>query len=254
MQIAKYHADGKRVICYVNVGSFEPGRPDATAFNQSCWCGTGGNAAAGTCPDQTPSHLMNGFIEWWFDVKIGSSCLTNVQAGIEARFALAASKGCDGIEADNVDAFANTGVKESDDTTPASGSTGGGWGILAADQLSYNLWLAATAHKHGMSILLKNCDSLLKLSNYGQQLAAAFDGSLNEQCHDPDNNSCGNYQPFADAGKPLFNAEYPSTATASYCGTTLTGKGTYKGVVKMQTLQWSDSSSVALSDFIYVCP
>ena len=101
----------KRVICYVDVGSWESGRPDQLDFDPACWCGatttvTGTGASAQvTCP--STAHQLSGWPEYYFDVRTNSSCKDNVRTVMAARFALAASNGCDGIEPDNTDAFDN---------------------------------------------------------------------------------------------------------------------------------------------------
>ena len=78
---------------------------------------------------------------------------------------------------------------------------------------------------------------------YSAALVNAFDGSLNEQCHQY--NECYTYAAFAAAGKPTFNAEYPKTVNTGYCGTSFYG-------VPMQTLQYK-STSLSVSNLINTC-
>ena len=149
------------------------------------------------------------------------------------RFALAASKGCDGVEADNIDAYDNSG---------------GGWGITPADNYAYNLWVAAAAHANGLAVVYKNGNGLLVDNNgnptgYSSALVAAFDASLNEQCHDYD--ECDSYAAFAAAGKSLFNAEYNSEVEPSYCGSVIES-------VTMKTLQYA-TTDLAYKNIISVC-
>ncbi len=116
--VATLHAQGKHVVCYIDVGSWEPGRPDAASF-----------------PASVKGAKMQGWDEYWFDIR--SDLL---KAPISARFDMCKSKGFDAIEPDNIDGYSN--------------STG--FPLTYQDQINYNRWLAAQAHSRGMSILLKN--------------------------------------------------------------------------------------------------
>ncbi len=161
--IAELQAGGRKVICYFSAGSFESFRDDAGQF-QSAELG----------------DPLEGFAdERWLDIRS-----SNVQRIMLGRLGLAAQKGCDGVEPDNVDGFAN--------------STG--FDLTATDQLAYNRFLANEAHRRGLSVALKNdLDQIVELVAY-------FDFSVNEQCHEFE--ECELLQPFIDAGKPVFSAEY----------------------------------------------
>lgn len=100
------------------------------------------------------------------------------------RLDLARSKGCDGVEPDNVDGYDN------DSGFPLTGTT----------QLDYIRFLAAEAHARGLAIGLKSdVDQLDELVN-------DVDFAVNEQCHEYD--ECDGYAVFIARGKPVFNAEY----------------------------------------------
>ena len=101
------------------------------------------------------------------------------------RLDLAASRGCDAVEPDNVDGYAN-------DT---------GFDLTAADQLDYNRFIAAEAHNRGLSVGLKNdIDQVGDLEPY-------FDWALNEECFTYD--ECARYRDnFLAANKAVFHAEY----------------------------------------------
>jgi hypothetical protein len=118
--VAKLHRLGRRVICYLDVGSWESYRPDASAFPRSVL----GNAYSGY-PD-----------ERWLDVrKIGQ-----LAPILRKRFDLCAGKGFDAVEPDNIAGYENpTGF-------PLSGG----------DQLRFNRWVAREVHRRGMSVALKN--------------------------------------------------------------------------------------------------
>jgi len=165
------HAAGRKVICYVDAGSWEPGRPDSAQFPADVQ----GKALVGW-PD-----------EKWLDIRD-----PRVRTLIDARFDVAASKHCDGVEPDNVDGYANDS----------------GFPLKAADQLDFNRHLAAAAHTRGLSVGLKNdLDQVL-------DLRASFDWALNEECFKYD--ECDLVMPFITANKAVFQVEYgsPSLATA----------------------------------------
>ena len=173
--VARLHRRGRRAVCYLSAGSFERGRPDAAAF-----------------PAAVLGRPLEGYPdERWLDVR-----RLDVLAPImERRLDLCRSKGFDGVEADNVDGYANSS----------------GFPLTGADQLAYNRFLARAAHARGLSIGLKNdLDQVAAL-------APAFDFAVNEEC--AAYGECGSLKPFIAAGKPVFHAEY-DVATTAFCPTT----------------------------------
>lgn len=82
--ITQLHKLGKKVICYFSAGSYEDWRPDAKNFT---------DADKGKQLDGWPG-------EKWLN--IGNS---NVRAIMKKRIELAKSKGCDGVDPDNVDGY-----------------------------------------------------------------------------------------------------------------------------------------------------
>jgi len=117
--------------------------------------------------------------ERWLDVRDPS-----VRAVAEGRLDLAVERGCDGVEPDNVGGYTN-------DT---------GFDLSADDQLDFNRFLSDAAGQRGLLIGLKNdLDQI-------PELVDAFDFAVNEQCHEFD--ECSAYRPFAERGRPVFNAEY----------------------------------------------
>jgi hypothetical protein len=161
--IAGLHSAGRRVICYFSAGSSENWRADDGQF-----------AAADR------GSPLDGWVgERWLAVTSD-----NVRRVIAGRLDLARSKGCDGVEPDNVDGYANKN----------------GLNITAAQQLDYNRFLSTQAHARGLAIGLKNdLDQIAAL-------APAFDFAVNEQCHEYD--ECDELAPFVVAAKPVFVAEY----------------------------------------------
>jgi hypothetical protein len=165
--IAELHASGRKVICYFSAGSFEPWRHDAAEYPA---------AAIGKPLDGWPD-------ERWVDIRSEA-----VRLILAARLDLAASKGCDGVEPDNVTAYNNDS----------------GFPLTADDQLDFNRWLADQAHARGLAAGLKND------GDQAADLAPWFDFSVNEECHFYQ--ECDQLAPFFAAGKPVFNAEYAASA------------------------------------------
>ncbi len=161
--IAALHGQGRRVICYFSAGSSEKGRPDDALI-----------------PSSDRGKVLSG----WPDERWLKTDSAAVRKVMTARLDLARTKGCDAVEPDNVDGYANDN----------------GLGLTAAMQLDYNRFLASEAHAQGLGVGLKNDTDQLAL------LQPAFDFAINEQCHEYD--ECGGYSVFLDAGKPVFVAEY----------------------------------------------
>ncbi len=170
--IDELHADGRVVVCYFSAGTVEPGRPDSGDFR----------------PGVVGKPLEDWPDERWVDVRR----LDVLGPIMEARLDLAAEKGCDGVEPDNVDGYAN------DTDLP----------IDADDQLAYNRWLAGEAHARGLSVGLKNDLDQVEV------LVDDFDWALNEQCFEFD--ECDLLAPFVDARKAVFGVEYTGDP-AEYC-------------------------------------
>ena len=118
--VKRLHAQGRKVICYLDVGSWESYRPDRNAFPKSVL----GNRYEGF-PD-----------ERWMDIrKIGK-----LAPPLRRRFDLCRRKGFDAVEPDNVNGFTN----------PT------GFPLTATDQLRFNRWVARQVHGRGMAVALKN--------------------------------------------------------------------------------------------------
>jgi hypothetical protein len=162
--IDQLDAEGRVVICYFSAGSWEDWRPDAGDFP----------------PEVIGDPLDNWPGENWLDIR-QIDLLSPIMA---ARLDLAAAKGCDGIEPDNIDGYTNES----------------GFPLTAQDQLTYNLWLAEQAHVRGLSIGLKN--NLEQISD----LLPYFDWALNEECFTYD--ECDLLSPFTQANKAVFGVEY----------------------------------------------
>ncbi len=118
--VAALHAQGRKVLCYLNAGAWEDWRPDRDQF--------------------PPSVLGKDYAGWpgekWLDIRR----LDLLAPILRARLDQCRAKGFDGVDPDNVNGYQN-------DT---------GFPLTAQDQLAYNRWLAGEAHARGLAIGLKN--------------------------------------------------------------------------------------------------
>lgn len=123
--VAALHAVGRKVICYVSVGSWEDWRPDAGQF-----------------PPPTLGAAYPGWPgERYLDIRAAA-----VRAVMERRFDACKQKGFDAIEPDNMDVF---------EVGAASG-----FPLTEADGVDFALWLADAAHARGLGIGQKNAASI----------------------------------------------------------------------------------------------
>lgn len=157
---------GVTVICYFSAGSGDEDRPDYDGFDP---------ADLGRTLDGYPS-------ERWLDIRSQS-----VWDVMMRRLDFAASRGCDGVEPDNVDGYTNNP----------------GFDLTDRDQLAFNRNLFNEAHRRGLAVALKNG------GDQAEDLVAYTDLELNEECHAYD--ECDQLRPFAEAGKAVLNVEYVDT-------------------------------------------
>jgi hypothetical protein len=166
------HARGRRVVCYLDAGTYEPERPDQAEFPA----------------EVIGKELPDWPGERWLDVRR----LDVLGPILERRLDLCRSRGFDGVEPDNVDAYTNDS----------------GFPLTADDQLRFNRFLARAAHTRGLSVGLKNdLDQIDALQPY-------FDWALDEQCFQY--HECERLRPFVRARKPVFVAEY-ELAPSQFC-------------------------------------
>jgi hypothetical protein len=169
-EVAKLHAVGQRVICYVDVGTAENWRPDYSKF---------------------PASVMGGGNGWPGETWLNVADLSTLEPIMTARFQMCQAAGYDAVEPDNMDGYEN--------------STG--FAITAAQQATYDEWVAAEVHSLGMAVFQKND------SDQASTLQPYFDGVLDEQCNQY--SACSAYRPYLSAGKPVLNAEY--SGGTSFC-------------------------------------
>ncbi len=118
-EVAALHAQGKHVICYIDVGTAENWRPDYSSF---------------------PASVLGGANGWpgenWLDIRQ----LSVLEPIMTARFQMCREKGFDAVEPDNMDGYENNT----------------GFSLTADDQLTYDEWVAGEVHALGMAVFQKN--------------------------------------------------------------------------------------------------
>lgn len=155
---------GSKVICYFSAGTYENWRSDALKFKAS--------------------DKGNAMEDWDGETWINTSS-SNVRAIMAGRLDLAASKGCNGVDPDNIDGYDhNTGL-----------------GLTQNTATDYIKFLATEANKRGLSIGLKNSLDIIP------NVLSSVQWAVNEQC--AAYNECPALKPFTDANKPVFHVEYP---------------------------------------------
>jgi hypothetical protein len=167
---ATLKALGKTVICYFSAGTYEPNRPDSALIPAA---GIGSSVAG------WPG-------EKWLDVRNAG-----VRQIMSKRLELAKSKGCDGVEPDNVDGYSNNS----------------GFPLTAQDQINFNIFLANEAHLKGLLVGLKNSTDLVSA------LVNKFDFAVVEECFKY--KECPAYSPFIAQNKAVLNAEYTTFSNAT---------------------------------------
>jgi hypothetical protein len=169
--IAAMHARNIRVICYFSAGSFEAWREDAGALKPF------------------RGRKLRGWPgEWWLDIR-----RPEVRQVMAIRLDFARDKGCDAVDPDNVDGYANRN----------------GLGLTEADQLAYLAFLAQEAHDRGLAIGLKNAVELVSRPG----VVEMFEFTVNEECFDY--RECDALRPFVAAGKPVLQIQYGNTKHAN---------------------------------------
>lgn len=162
--IKTIQAAGSKVICYFSGGTMEGWRSDANKF----------------LPGDVGAPMGSWPNENWINTKS-----LNVRKIMAARLDLAKSKGCDGVDPDNIDAYAHTT----------------GFLLTQNDAVNYITYLAKQAAQRGLAISLKNSGDIIP------KVLDVVQYSVEEACSAY--NECDLYKPFIDAGKAVFHVEYP---------------------------------------------
>lgn len=123
--VAKLHARGRKVICYLDIGAVERYRPDAHEF---------------------PAHVVGREVDGWPDERyLDIRRIDVVGPVLRRRLEMCRDKGFDGVEGDLVDAYANPS----------------GFAISSDDEVRFIRWFATEAHRLGLAAGLKNVPDLV---------------------------------------------------------------------------------------------
>lgn len=124
-EVSQLHQQGRKAVCYINVGAWQPGQPDDAQF-QDAWKGK-------------PFDVAEFSEERYLDIR-----QPGVREIMRARIQTCKGKGFDAVEPDNMDAYLS-------DT---------GFPLTPEDAVDYALFLAQAAHSEGLAILQKNAQNL----------------------------------------------------------------------------------------------
>ncbi|KAF1835306.1 endo alpha-1,4 polygalactosaminidase precursor [Decorospora gaudefroyi] len=167
--IDRLHERGKKVICYFSAGSYEDWRPDASEFQ----------------PEDLGEKLDGWPGEKWVDLSS-----ENVRRIMRDRISMAAEKGCDGVDPDNVDGYQNEN----------------GLSLTQDSSIDFITYLSAETRPFNLALGLKNAGDIIPA------VLPLVHFSVNEQC--VEYGECDTFEPFIAAGKPVFHIEYPDGAGA----------------------------------------
>lgn len=201
-EVAQLHAQGRRAICYISVGTWENWRADAKTFPKSVL--------------GKPDGGWKG--ERWLDIR-QTAILWPIMA---KRFELCKQKGFDGADPDNIDGYDNpTGFK-----------------ITAAQQLTYDEWVANEAHKLGLTVAQKNDNQ------QNATLSKYFDYGVDEQCWQQ--GYCSQMQVYTKRGALVVDVEYTPITVKTFDEKTCPSDAKY-GIVAML-------KHLSLDPWIATCP
>ncbi|MBV8197773.1 MAG: endo alpha-1,4 polygalactosaminidase, partial [Candidatus Eremiobacteraeota bacterium] len=124
--VTQLHSRKRRAICYMDAGTWENWRPDAKMFPKKVL-------------GEPVSHWPG---ERWLDVR--QTAILDPIMG--KRLDICKEKGFDGVDPDNIDGYTN-------DT---------GFPLTAAEQLTYDTWIAKAAHQRGLTVDQKNDNGQVK--------------------------------------------------------------------------------------------
>eukprot|EP00808_Paulinella_micropora_P006770 g9748.t1 len=174
-QIRDYRLRGHTVICYYSAGTAEEWREDVQAV-----------------PARWEAYAVGSMQQWGGEVWLDVRQLEGLKALMTPRLDLAVQKGCDGVEPDNVDCFANLAECKLPNLSSAQEAR--------TAQVAYNSWTARAAHDRGLKVGLKNAGGLVA------DLVALYDFAVVEQCLQY--SECNVYAPFNQANKLIWGIEY----------------------------------------------
>ncbi|KAK7416109.1 hypothetical protein QQX98_005437 [Neonectria punicea] len=181
---------GKFVICYFNAGARQIFDDDKDLF---------------------PTEVIGKSLSYPYEdeeayVDIRDDRVLDI---LKARLDSAVEVGCDAVDPDNVDAWAQ------DDNDPT------GFSLKSSDYVTYLKNLAAYAHsvktQEGQPLLVgqKNAPEI------AEDLVSTLDFAVLEQCRGSSDSSeesyafCSDFQTYIHAGKPVLQIEYPPSVSES---------------------------------------
>ncbi|KAJ9454507.1 hypothetical protein DIPPA_04645 [Diplonema papillatum] len=160
------------IICYYSAGTFENWREDKRSFPAS---------VKGKKMGDWPG-------EKWLDI-LNEDSRDIIKGIMTRRLDLAVQKGCDGVEPDNVDCYANKRCRQ-----------GASAEHVRQAQIVYNSWTAVQADRRYLLIGLKNALELIP------DLLGMYDFAINEGCQAYQ--ECGLLTRFLEKGKAVLHVEY----------------------------------------------
>lgn len=176
------HAQGTQVWCYISVGSAESYREDYATLQAV------DDAERSAGREGVIGRPLDGWRgERWLNPRAYEAFFSVMQARIDR----CAAAGFDLIEFDNIDAYDNET----------------GFAVSAEEQVAYVAALADAAVAAGLAPILKNGTDL----PFEDSTRVQFGAVLLEACALYD--FCEDAAPYAAAGVPVFNAEYPDEWT-----------------------------------------
>jgi hypothetical protein len=171
---------GRGVVCYIDAGTWENWRPDASRF-----------------PPGLLGRPDGGWPgERWLDIASYKGALARI---MRARVRLCKSKGFNAVDFDNVDGYTN--------------STG--FPLTADDQLHYDTFLANLAHQFGLSVALMNDGQQIPVLLRYFDFAVDEQCFQYAECTTAQNGGYG-LDEFTRAGKAVFDIEY-SLKLSQFC-------------------------------------
>ncbi|GGL81601.1 endo alpha-1,4 polygalactosaminidase [Deinococcus aerolatus] len=179
-KVAELKKQGLYTVCYIDAGSYEPGRPDSGRYPSYLKI------------QQDPDWPAEYFLDVT-DVFRPNSVLAGI---LTDRMKMCRDKGFDALEPDNL---------QNDENVR-------GGRITTQQQIDFNGWIADQAHLHGLAVFQKNGpDKILLRDRTGKMMVDKFDGILNEECQQF--GECGPLAEYTRRGKLALNVEYRSGAS-----------------------------------------
>ncbi|MGW0433989.1 endo alpha-1,4 polygalactosaminidase [Micromonospora sp. NPDC003197] len=175
-------ARDRRLVCYVEVGTYYPDRPDAARFPAQILGATTGLPRTGGSRDGGR----------WLDIRQWAV----IEPILADRFRLCRGKGFEAVMPADMDGYAQRS----------------GFPLTFDDQLVFNRRLAGLIRSLHLSPGLTNdVDQVMALQ-------PEFDFAVNEGCFR--NRECARLLPFVEAGKPVLHVEYDQPP-AAFCVETI---------------------------------